>query len=504
MKDRKFPRRLKLALCIIAAVIFAVGVILSVYTVSVQFSPLRLSIDEGETYQTMEGFGASGCWTFQEIGKNERAAEKAAQLLCGDEGMKLGIIRYNIGAGSIETEHGYGENRPTESFFISEKYVSRESFSDPANYDFTRDKDAMRVLDECLKTGNVTTVTLFANSPHYLLTKTGKTHAFTEHTDNLAEENFSAFSDYLLIIADFFRQKFSALERPPEIYISPVNEPQWKWGGKTAAQEGCHFKPATLAKFLNVFYEKLKAYNLEHGASIMPDFFDCGGYTNNCNYKKYISEMKKYPFFDELESISFHSYKGQNRRIERNNFSYYWGGKLKGKAYRMTEYCEKRTGTSFGIDRGLHTAGAIMKDLTMLSATEWSWWTAAAHFGYEDGLIYYNSDELENFYCTKRFYCMAQFSRYISAGDRRIKVSKTDFLNFDGTESCAFLKPDGSIVLVIVNARNVARTLKLGGYTVGNMIYTDGQHDLAEVKPTGKIKLPKKSVTTLILKKGER
>lgn len=502
MKSRKkFPQKLKLALCIISAVIFSAGLVLSVYAVSVQFSPLRLSININKTYQTIEGFGASGCWTFQEIGESEKAAKNAAELLCGDDGMKLGIIRYNIGAGSKETQHGYGENRATESFFISENYQSGESFSDVANYDFTRDKNAMRVLDECIKTGNVTAVTLFANSPHYLLTKNGKTNATHEHEDNLAEENYEAFSDYLLIIADFFREKLSALNASPKFYISPVNEPQWKWGGNTAAQEGCHFEPASLAKFLNVFYEKLKAYNSAHDADILPDFFDCGGYTDKCKYKKYISEMKKYPYFDELEGLSFHSYKGKNKRLVREIFSSYWDKNLEGKAYHMTEYCEMREGTSFNIDRGLHAAGVMMKDLTILSATEWSWWTAAAHYGFEDGLIYYNSDDLAQFKCTKRYYCLAQFTRYISAGDKRVKVKKYDFLNFDGTESCAFLKPDGSLTLVIINDRNVKRTLKLDGFSVENMIYTDAGNNLREVKPDGNIKLPANSVTTLILKK---
>ena len=500
---RKIPRKLKLALCIMAAIIFAAGFVLSLYTVSVQFAPLTLSINLSETYQEMDGFGASGCWTFQEIGKDEQAAKNAAQLLYGDDGMKLNILRYNIGAGSVETDHGYEEDtRPTESFFISENYKSKESFSDPANYDFTRDKNAMRVLDECLKTGNIKTVTLFANSPHYLLTKNGKAHSDTKHTDNLPEENFEAFSDYLLIIADFFRQKFSSLENPPKIYISPVNEPQWSWGGKTVVQEGCHYEPKTLAKFLDVFYRKLQAYNKEHGAEIAPDFFDCGGYTDKSKYKKYISEMKKYPYFDELESLSFHSYEGKNKRLGRKIFSSYSDKKLKGKAYRMSEFCEMRLGTSFKIERGLHTAGVIMKDLTILSATEWSWWLGASHYGFEDGLIYYEPENLAEFTCTKRYYCMAQFSRYISAGDLRVMVTKTDFLNFDGTESCAFLKPDGSVVLVIINERSVARNLKLGGFTVENMIYTDAKNNLKEIKPDGNVKISAKSVTTLILKKA--
>lgn len=499
---RKFPRKLKLALFIIAAIIFLAGLVLSVYAVSVQFAPLSLSINLSQTYQEMEGFGASGCWTFQEIGRDEQATKNAAQLLYCDEGLKLGILRYNIGAGSKETDHGYEDNRATESFFISENYKSKESFSDPANYDFTRDKNAMRVLDECLKTGNVKAVTLFANSPHYLLTKNNKTHADRKHEDNLAEENFEAFSDYLLIITDFFRQKLSALENPPKIYISPINEPQWSWGGDADVQEGCHYEPKTLAKFLDVFYKKLQTYNSGHGAEILPDFFDCGGYTDECKYKKYVSEMKKYPYFDELDSLSFHSYKGKNKRLPRQIFSSYSGKKLKGKTFRMTEYCELKPGTSFGIDRGLHTAGVIMKDLTILSATEWCWWLGAAHFGYEDGLIYYDPANVAEFTCTKRYYCMAQFSRYISAGDLRVKVTKTDFLNFDGTESCAFLKPDGSVVLVVINDRKVSRTLKLNGYTVENMIYTDADNNLKEVKPDGKIKIPAKSVTTLLLKKA--
>ena len=495
--------KLKKALAIVLAVIFAVGLALSVYATVVQFAPVAIKIDASKTYQTMQGFGASACWTFQDLGTDEAATERTADLLYGDDGMKLEVIRYNIGAGTKEIDHGYvAPNRATESFFISENYTSKQSFSDPDNYDINRDKYAMRVLDACLSRGNIRTVVLFANSPHYLLTANGKGKGNKAYENNLPEENYEAFSDYMIIIADLFAGKLSQLENPPCIYVSPVNEPQWKWGGKDVDQEGCHYDPENLAKFYDVFYKKLKQYNSTHEVEILPDFFDCGSYLPKSKYKKYISEFKKYPFYDELTTLSFHSYGADNGTFYRNQFASYYKKNVQDKALFMSEYCVMKAGTSSGIDMGLYSAGVMMKDLTILSAAQWCWWIGVSCYGFEDGLLYYDNESTKyELSYTKRYSTFSQFTRYVSSGDVRIyAAAKGDPLNFNGIEMCAFMNPSGQITLVIINNRNFSRTVKLSNaYSVNKVIYTDKKHDLYEAEASDKLSVSAKSVTTVIL-----
>ena len=501
-------------LIIIFSVIFAGAAVFSTYLAVVNLAAVKITLDSTVKFQTMEGFGMSAAWTFQDIGTDDAAAERLAEMLYGGEGMKLDTLRYNVGAGTKELENGYsdGATRATESFFVSENYTSPESFSDPANYDFARDKAALNTFDKCLATGNIRTVVLFANSPHYLLTANGRGNGTKTYQNNLPEENYAAFSDYLIIIADFFREKLSGLENPPRIYISPVNEPQWAWGGEGATQEGCHFEPAPLAKFYNVFYNKLAEYNKEHGADIKPDFFESGDYRlsafGKTKFKKYIDEFKKYPFFSELEHISVHSYNTDNGRGTRNSFASYAKGNLKGLPVHMSEYCIMRGRLDFGIGTGIETAGVMMKDLTLLSATQWCWWLGAATCGeqgdwwYEDGLVYYRKkDGAFDFFTTKRYYTLSQFTRFISAGDTRIKAETNDKHGLDGMEICAFEKADGRIVAVVINHRGRNRSLSLpSGYMLTGVTVTDGDRDL-ESLPVENFKIPKKSVVTLEFKK---
>lgn len=499
--QKKKLSKLKMALTIIAAIIFAAGLILSVYATAVQLAPVKIVMDLSREYQAFEGFGTSMCWCVRDIGEDEAAAERAAQLLYGDSGMRLEVYRYNIGAGSKETDCDYaGSNHATESFFISENYTSESSFSDPENYDFTRDAASMRVFENCVKTGNVRTVVLFANSPHYLLTENGYANGTGDYENNLPEKNYGAFCDYLLIIAGHFAQRLAELKHSPLVYISPVNEPQWRWNN-SGWQEGCHFDPKPLAKFYSVFCGRLKEYNAAHGMHFLPDIFESGDYCLKGKYQRYINEFKKYDYFDGLDHLSFHSYHANNGRFFRSAFSYYAGNSLNGKSIHMSEYCEMKKGVSQSIDRGLYAAGVIMKDLTLVSAAQWCWWVGASDGNFEDGLTYYDAEaEGDKFRVTKRYYAMSQFSRYISAGDKRIYASTREPLHFNGVDLCAFKKPDGKVALVIINERSFSRRIKLpAGFTAESAVCTDKTRNTEEIAVSRNMKIPAKSITTLTL-----
>ena len=83
-----------------------------------------------------------------------------------------------------------------------------------------------------------------------------------ENVSNLPEENYDDFVDYLLTIADWF-----VSEGYPVTYISPINEPQWGWGGEWVGQEGCHYEPDEAVKLLSMFAEEMIERDTPYGLS---------------------------------------------------------------------------------------------------------------------------------------------------------------------------------------------------------------------------------------------
>lgn len=110
------------ALALIAAAAFA----LSVWW-ACAYIPYRAAVDLTERHQTLRGFGASSAWYWQDMGANasEETAERAVEMLYGDDGLRLNIFRYNIGGGSADaaldgavpySNGGFDEFRRAESF----------------------------------------------------------------------------------------------------------------------------------------------------------------------------------------------------------------------------------------------------------------------------------------------------------------------------------------------------------------------------------------------------
>ena len=93
-------------------------------------------------------------------------------------------------------------NRATESFYVLNEETGAYE------YDFTRDAAAQHMLDLALSYGCVDTVVLFANSPHYSMTKTGQaTGGLEENFSNLPAENYEAYADYFLTVTKYFLDK---------------------------------------------------------------------------------------------------------------------------------------------------------------------------------------------------------------------------------------------------------------------------------------------------------
>jgi len=205
--------------------------------------PQRSTVQPRRTIQTFEGWGTSACWWPQMI-EDETMAEEIARALFSADGLNLDIYRYNVGGGENDNPASriWERARRTESFYVynpgTEQY----------EYDFSRDANARRMLDKAVEQG-AKEVVLFCNSPHFSMTRSGQASGgLEESVSNLPPENYQAFVDYLLTIADWFVE-----QGYPVSGISPINEPQWGWGGGWVGQEGCHYTPEETVTLLELF-----------------------------------------------------------------------------------------------------------------------------------------------------------------------------------------------------------------------------------------------------------
>ena len=247
-------RRIGKVVGIVVAVLAIVTILaLSIYSIAA-YAPLRVNVDLNAEQQTLGGFGASSAWIYQELGKAENAAEgeQAIEMLYGDSGLQLNIFRYNIGGGSKDSvlddkvpysNDWFDPNRRAESFFVAENYKAPEDFLDVNNYDFEKDAAVQNLFKQALDKGHIDKVVFFSNSPHYLMTESGMCTGAYEYQNNLKPEFYEIYSKYLLICVEGLVEKYDLIEKGVEVWISPVNEPQWKWGGPDASQEGCHYDP---------------------------------------------------------------------------------------------------------------------------------------------------------------------------------------------------------------------------------------------------------------------
>lgn len=241
------------------------------------------TVNESKTYQTMEGFGASGCWWAQRLGQGTDAQIDSVMSLLYDknDGIGLNIFRYNLGAGSKNDPVLYALYRDTETFLTDYNSETGE-----LKYNWNNDAEAQKVLASAKKfAGDDFKLTLFCNSPPIQLTNNGyacsdnievdywagnagtnvnynkddylKNTRYALYHQNIGNTGdakqdakiYKAFAKYLTDIADHFE------ENGYDVYdISPVNEPQtpWSWsewgGAIHMSQEGCHYTPQGMSR----------------------------------------------------------------------------------------------------------------------------------------------------------------------------------------------------------------------------------------------------------------
>lgn len=432
-------------------------------------------------HQTFETFGTSSCWWSQTIESEDVAREIAKLLYDDNEGLGLDIYRYNIGGGEKDNPNSriWDVNRRTESFYVLNEETGEYE------YDFTRDKNARRMLDLAVQYG-AEEVILFCNSPHFSMTASGHASGgLTEYASNLPKENYMAFVDYVLTIADWF-----VAQGYPVTAISPINEPQWKWGGDWVGQEGCHYTADETVEVLELFATEMKKRNSPYKLS--------GPETGELSpgYYEYIDKFFASEILNEFcDTYAGHSYWIDNKFDVKAAAGDKFKNEYPEKKFEMSEWCElPLTIDSTTIDSGLYMANIIIQDLNLLNAVSWQSWTAVNG----DGLMEIVDGNLVIY---KRYHAYKHFSQFIENGMKRIDVLDS-FEGKSQVASTAF-KGNGKTVMVLANNADTAQDIKLYGIHASMDVYrTDAEHNCDEIYSgtfRRSLELPAKSITTVVI-----
>ena len=442
-----------------------------------------LQINRWETYQTNEGFGTSAAWWAQNI-EDEAEAERIAALLYNKEtGLGLDIFRFNVGGGEKENPDSVVaiESRKAESFWVWNE--ENESYA----FDFTRDANAVRMMDLAVKNG-ASKIILFCNSPHFSLTENGRASGSAEEGRcNLPPENYGAFVDYQLTVAEHF----VSLGYP--IYgISPINEPQWNWGTGWVSQEGCHYSAEEAVALLECFAEEMirrdEPFKLLCPESGQMDW-------NDIAYEEafFGSEL----LMRYCDTYSGHSYWLDGNTEQKQAAGERFAANAPGMKFEMSEWCELPLRLdSDSVESGLLMANVMYEDLTLLNAVSWQSWTAVNG----DGLMDYRDGQLVQF---QRYYIMKQFAK-IPMGAKRVGVLDSH-LEKTKLKTVAYICGDRDY-LIVINNETEADTVKLNGAYFSESVFVTSAGRRCEQVQDGRfsrtLTVEPQSVTTVILSRS--
>jgi O-glycosyl hydrolase len=448
--------------------------------------------------QTITGFGASGAWWPNDAAGFSSSTRGLIARLLFDRttGLGLSIYRYNIGGGGVGVQAGA---RAPRSFLTAS-----------GRYDWSADPGGTAFLAQARRYG-VRRLVGFANSAPPSFT--------TNHADcggSLRSSAVTSYANYLATVAAHLRSALGVRLAA----VSPMNEPTNTFAA--CNQEGMHVSPSQRAAVIRSLARSLAAR--APGTAVSADES-----TTSTALRAGIDAW----IDRNVGTVAFHGYDYPTAATLRTVAAMVRA--RTGARLEMTEVCCS-AGAGFargynpGMADGIWLADTIWRNLSAGGASSFSWWTAlspelgctpasdpacpaaANRSGWNDGLLYYDpdfrSDGNQSIYFTRRYWVLANFSRYIRPGAVHYRVTGVP----PGVHVLAFLRNTWRFVLINdrAGARAVnVRLLPPGGHTYGRptaFVTTSGSDLDPAPAPsfdrstrTVTTTLPGRSVTTMIV-----
>ena len=467
------------AICALVAVIVLLAATAGIYYAASKSCTLTVNADTSQPLREMSGWGTSDCWWSDDI-TDEKTRNEMADLLFSESGLDLDTYRYCLYGGyDPDTEVVTNQWRLGESFLVYNED------SGEYEYDWSRDAASQAMLQAALDRG-VSTVVLFANSPHYSMCRNGRSSGHESGTEtNIEPDRYQDYADYFLDITEHFIS-----QGVPVKYISPINEPQWGWGGESPAQEGCHYEAEEAVALLKVFAKEI----ISRGLDVKLCALESGNIGDTAkNY--YNLMMADEDISKVLGMYSFHSYFNDNDKIKKDRFGS-WIEESVSVRSDMTEWCELPSmHDASDPQSAVIMARVISNDIGCLNVNGWSNWVAVNEKGvnpddgkdYSDGLLVADPENSSDYYIAARYYGYMHYSRFIPAGSQILKCSDGVFtaaaykddegIHFrELVNETAYLTPNGELVVVVVN-EGAERDIKIpaDGYNNVTVYTTDSE-----------------------------
>ena len=520
--------------------LFAYSFLLMVLTTISCSKPLKadrvITVDMTVTYQTMDNFGAAGCWFGEGIGKywpqekKERIAEllfsKAMDSLGNPKGIGLSAWRFNIGAGTQEQGDSSG---------ISDFRKRVECFlNSDGTYDWSKQEGYQWFLKQAKDYG-VEQLIAFSNSPPVQFTENGLGYKLNkDFKTNLRAEHFKDYVQFLTQVLSHFEENGIHFD-----YISPCNEPQWDWFGEfgTAKQEGTPWSNANISEISKLLDSTLTASQLETDiliteAAQLNFLYEGNGHAHqqianlfHPDSTLYVGGLKHMP-----NLIAAHSYFTDNSDDQIISVREKVGEATKQANLKFWEseysmlangYKDGHKGKRTAMDCALFLAKIIHFDITKANASAWQFWNAFEPGDSDFDTKYYfialdpNEASTDGeFSPVKNLWSMGHYSRFVRPGMVRVEVNTgmTDLESAQSLMSSAYLDQDtGKLVLILINYGQTDQLidlhLKSDSYKYYTPYTTTSDKDMNLKKGEERqlinqgISLKARSISTLVLEK---
>ncbi|HWA77008.1 MAG TPA: glycoside hydrolase [Polyangiaceae bacterium] len=371
--------------------------------------------------QTFEGWGTSLCWWANHVGGWSASARNAVvdAVVNPTSGLGYNIFRYNIGGGENPDHEHMGEYREMPGFQPS-----------AGTWNWDADANQRAILQQIVKSGTGVILEAFSNSPPYWMTKSGCAAGSSDGSNNLKDDQYDAFADYLTEVVKHYKDTFGITFRT----LEPLNEPNANWWKLNNNQEGCHFSPANQETIIKAVAAKLSAKGLTGTTVSASDENSMDDAYNN---------MRTFgtATLAAMSQMNVHSYAGSKRTDLRTLAT------SKAKRLWQSESGPLSQTLADDAEAALFMAGRIIADLRDLQAEAWIDWQVGDPS--RNWASFTLNDTQQSFAPLKRFYMHAGFSRYIRPGATFVDVNNVDMV--------AALSPDGrSLTLVVRNGDTAA------------------------------------------------
>ncbi|MEU6182421.1 RICIN domain-containing protein [Streptomyces coeruleorubidus] len=482
-------------------------------------SAVTVRIDPSYRQQEFEGWGTSLVWFANITGRYpEPIRQKLADMLFGEDGLRLNIARYNIGGGNApDVRKDYMKTGATmDGFWKAPEGTTREDTDwwnpdNPDHWDWSADPGQRWWVDRVKK--KVTRWEAFSNSPPWFQTVSGYVSGgFDANTDQIRADRVDDFATYLVKVTEQLEKK----HRIKFDTIAPLNEPNTNyWGTQIGPdgqptggrQEGAHAGPELQQKVVLALHRALEKSRTRATISAMDE---TNPSTFVRNWNAYDSSARA-----AVDQLNVHTYGTGMRTSARDS------AKAADKPFWMSEVEGTwGTGTDFtGMDPGLGIATRVVDDIRELEPSAWVLWQpvedsipqAAAGKNWGSIHIPFNctaKDTLETcpIRANTKFHTLRNFTHHIRPGDHFVKAD-------DPSSVAAVRKSGRGATVVHVNSGTTPRAVTLDlsrfkrvapGATVTPVVTSAGgalvRGTPVKVKDdSATVTVPAKSVTTLLV-----